>query len=312
MKTSTTIESFKKFASEYDSFPWELNEDNNQKDIRGKHSVLVSLVRYWYVLRYLETLASQGKLRSVMDIGSYPGSFIKIIRHFFGLGVAYIGVGLGFSVEYKTEMERLGGTLFETELDPEFIHPKVVREWPFSDIDCCIFLDVIEHLVNPIDCLDRINKSLRMGGKLIITTDNITALGYIVHMLKRGDSPNIPAVRSHLFYRGDWRPHFKELSRGELSFFLDYCGFKLLEHQYFEREQGDYYFDANGQVYNQSRYKGIKGLMHKALIRYLPHIRDHQVLIAEKVVESDVQKSSRPGPTEDMGEWMKIRESSGL
>lgn len=312
MKISTSIESFRQFAAEYEPFPWELNEDTHQKDVRGKHSVLVSLVRYWYVLGYLETLASQGKLRSVMDIGSYPGSFIKIIRHYFGQGVAYIGIGLGFSAGYKTEMEKLGGTLFETELDPEFIQPKEVREWPFSDIDCCIFLDVIEHLVNPIDCLDRINKSLRMGGKLIITTDNITALGYIVPMLRRGESPNIPPVRSHLFYRGDWRPHFKELSRGELAFFLEYCGFKLLEHQYFEREQGDYYFDASGQVYNQSRYKGFKGMVRKALFRYLPHIRDHQILIAEKVVEFDAQKSSRPSPTEDMGEWLKIRESFGL
>ena len=63
MKTSTSIESFRQFAAEYAPFPWELNEDTHQKDVQGKHSVLVSLVRYWYVLAYLETLAGQGKLR---------------------------------------------------------------------------------------------------------------------------------------------------------------------------------------------------------------------------------------------------------
>lgn len=312
MKNNTSIEAFKKFAEGYEPYPWELNEDTSQKDIRGKHSVLVSLIRYWYVLRYLESLAKCGQLRSVIDIGSYPGSFLKILRHFFGPDMAYFGVGLGFSDEYKSEMSKLNGALFETELDPEFIQPKTVHDWPFSNIDCCIFLDVIEHLVNPIDCIDKINQSLKMGGKLIITTDNITALGYIVPMLTRGESPNIAPVRSHLFYRGDWRPHFKELARSELAFFLEYCGFKMLEHQYFEREQGDYYFNDKGQVYCQSRYKGFKGLIRKLLFRFLPHIRDHQILVAEKVVEFGELSAKRPTPTQDMHEWLRLRESFGL
>lgn len=312
MNNKISFKNFKRYASEYLPFSWELNEDDHQKDIKGKHSVLVSLVRYWYVLSYLNVLARQGALRSVIDIGSYPGSFIKIIHHFFGRGVTYCGVGLGFSPEYKSEMKKLGGELFETELDPEFICAKEVHDWPYSDLDCCLFLDVIEHLVNPIDCLDKINGALRLGGKLIITTDNITALGYIAHMLKSGESPNIPAVRSHLFYRGDWRPHFKELSRSEILFFLEYCGFKLLKHQYFEREQGDYYLNAANEIYKQSRYKGIKGLVHKTLVRFLPHVSDHQILIAEKIMSIDDIKSSRPIPTEDMAEWFAIRRSFGL
>jgi SAM-dependent methyltransferase len=312
MKTSTSIESFKKFAEDYVPFPWEIDNETHQKDVKGKHSVLGNLIRYWHVVGYLESISHQSRVESVIDIGSYPGTFIKILKHFLGKNVRYTGVGLGFSDEYKLEMEKLGGTLFETELDPEFVQPKIVKDWPFSDVDCCIFLDVIEHLVNPIDCLDRINKSLRMGGQLIITTDNITALGYIVPMLRRGESPNIPPLRSHLFYRGDWRPHFKELSRSELAFFLEYCGFKLGEHQYFEREQGDYYFNDKGRVYRQSRYKGFKGLIRKILLRYLPHLRDHQILVATKAVELEDQVKKRPVATQDMHEWLKMRERFGL
>ncbi len=312
MLKNTSIESFKRFAEGYIPFPWEINEDTHHNDVRGKHSVLVSFIRYWFVLGYLESMAKSGHLTSVIDIGSYPGSFIKILRHFFGPDVAYAGVGLGFSDEYKAEMARLHGELFETELDPQFIQPKTVRDWPFSNFDCCIFLDVIEHLVNPIDCLDKINKSLKMGGKLIITTDNITALGYIVPMLRWGESPNIAPVRSHLFYRGDWRPHFKEFSSSELTFFLEYCGFKVTKHQYFEREQGDYYLNEKGRVYCQSRYKGFKGLIRKLLFRLMPHIRDHQILVAEKIVEFGEHSVKRPTPTQDMHEWLKIRELFGL
>ena len=60
-------------------------------------------------------------------------------------------------------------------------------------------------------------------------------------MLYNGTSPNIHPIRSSLFYRGPWRPHFREYSKDELYFYLKYCGFRVLKHEYFERLQGDYY-----------------------------------------------------------------------
>ncbi len=307
------LDSFLKFAEEYVPFEWEINHDTYQADFRGKHSVLINLIRYWYAVQYVQAGFQNDRLRSVVDVGSYPGCFLKILRRFCGEDIEYTGIGLGFSDEYTSTMEKLGARLFATELDPDFIEPKVVKDWPVSNVDCCLFLDVIEHLVNPIHCLDRINNSLRMGGKLIITTDNIAAFGYIYHMLKRGGSPNTPPARSHLFYRGDWRPHFKEFSREELRFFLEYCGFKLIKHEYFERKQGNYYLDQRGLCNNKyrHRYGGIKSVALKLLLRYLPHVRNHQVLIAEKVVEFREAARTRPAPTRDMNEWLRIRQSLG-
>lgn len=312
MKATVSIESFIKFAEEYAPFKWETNEHTHQQDIRGKHSVLVSLIRYWHVVRYLQSAFEDEKLGSVLDVGAYPGSFVKIIRRFFGENVAYTGIGLGFSEEYESEMARLGARLFTTELDPEFAEPKAVKDWPFSNVDCCLFLDAIEHLVNPIHCLDNINNSLRLGGKLIITTDNIAAMGNIYSMLKQGESPNIHPVRSKLFYRGDWRPHFREFSLSELFFFLEHSGFRLIKHEYFERKQGDYYLGRHGAICCKNRHKGITGPIKRLLLRYLPHIRDHQILIAEKVAEQKDISLARPKPTHDMAEWLRIRQSYGL
>ncbi len=311
MKTPVDIESFARFVEAYVPFAWDTNEDNHQEDIRGKHSVLINFIRYWHIVRYVQSNFQKDRLRSILDIGPYPGSMIKILKTFVGEDLEYIGIGLGFSDDYASEMAKLGGKLFATELDPEFVEPKTVRDWPFSNVDCCLFLDAIEHLVNPIDCLEKINKSLRLGGKLIITTDNITSLGYILGMLKSGASPNIAAARSHLFYRGEWRPHFREYSREELQFFLDHCGFRLVKHEYFERKQGDYYLDQHGSIYCKNRYRGIKGTIRRLLLRYLPHVRDHHILIAEKVVEFREKSRSRPAPTHDMKEWLKMRQSLG-
>ena len=307
------FDSFTKFAEEYVPFEWEVNCDTHQEDFRGKHSVLINLVRYYNAVQYVQAGFQSDRLRSVLDVGSYPGCFLKILRRFFGEDIEYTGIGLGFSDEYTSTMEKLGARLFATELDPDFIEAKPVKDWPVSNVDCCLLLDVIEHLVNPIQCLDKINNSLRMGGKLIITTDNIASFGYIYHMLKSGGSPNTPPAKSHLFYRGDWRPHFKEFSRGELTFFLEYCGFRLIKHEYFERKQGQYYLDQRGACKNKYayRYGGIKSVALKLLLRYLPHVRNHQVLIAEKVVEFRDAERTRPAPTRDLNEWLRIRKALG-
>jgi len=303
----------KTFAQEYVPFEWEIDRETHQEDFRGKHSVLINLVRYWQAIQHVQAAFQNDPLRSVVDVGSYPGCFLKILRHFCSNDIRYTGIGLGFSEAYMTTMEALGARLFATELDPDFPEAKEPRDWPVSNIDCCLFLDVIEHLVNPVHCLDQINKSLRMGGKLILTTDNIAAFGYVYHMLRHGGSPNTPPPRSNLFFRGDWRPHSKEFSRQELVFFLKHCGFKLIKHQYFERRQGNYYFDQVGRCKNKYGWGhgAVKGVGLRLLLRHVPHLRNHQILIAEKEIEFSEVSSKRPGPTRDMGEWLKIRQTLG-
>jgi hypothetical protein len=255
---------------------------------------------------------SHKKFNSILDIGPYPGAFAKMIRDFFGPNVRYLSVGLGLSEQYKKAIEELNGKCIESELDPDFIGSKSTTEWPFNDVDGCIFLDAIEHLSNPIYCLDQINKSLNMGGFLIVTTDNITALGYVANMLISGDSPNVPPIRSSLFYKGDWRPHFKEFSKKELHFFLNYCGFEITSHEYFERMQGDFYMSDKNFIYRQNRYKGLKGFIVKAVVDLIPHLRDHQILVAKKSIHySDIIKS-RPSSTDDMQEWLSMRENYHL
>jgi hypothetical protein len=182
-----------------------------------------------------------------------------------------------------------------------------------SGCQLCLFLDTIEHLVNPLDALDEINKSLEIGGYLIITTDNITAFGYIAHMLIRGESPNIHPIRSSLFYSGPWRPHHREYSKKELEFYLTYCGFKVLKHEYFERQQGDFYVSSSdNKLLKISRYKSLKGLLKKFSTFFIPHLRDHQIILAEKSIDHSVVTATRIKPMESMQEFLALRSKYGL
>jgi SAM-dependent methyltransferase len=307
-----SLEEFKRFAAAYQPFPWEISGDDAYKpaDMRGKHAVLISLVRFWRVIAAIRQ--SCPEFRSIIDVGPYPGAMLKMLRHFFSQDFSYLGVGLGFSGEYRQAMAALGGECFETELDPDFVVASETREWPIQDADCVLLLDVIEHLTNPIPCLDAINRSLRPGGKLIVTTDNLTSFANTYQMMRRGQSPNIHPLRSSLFYQGEWRPHFREFSRGELAFYLHHAGFKEIRHEYFERQQGDYSIDATGQVSHQQRHVGIRGAIQRACLSIAPHLKDHHLVVVEKTKDFSELRQSRSQPTQSIEEWRKMRSAHGL
>jgi hypothetical protein len=236
---------------------------------------------------------------------------LQLLRKFFGSQFTYLGIGLGFSEEYRVEMQKLGAEVFATELDPDFFEAKECLAWPNRTAEVCLLLDVIEHLVNPVHCLDQINANLKMGGKLVLTTDNITSFSNSYLMIKTGRSPNMHPADTCLFYRGDWRPHFREFSKDELSFYLTYCGFKLVDHQFFERKQGDFYLDSLGRISEKVRHQGVKGLIQKQIKARIPHLRDHQILVAEKIQQQADVSAQRPQMAYSVEEWLRLRRRYG-
>ena len=312
MSTSPTLPEFERYAATYVPFPWEITAADEFKpdDVKGKHAVLVSLVRFWKVMQAIRSACPQ--FRTIVDVGPYPGSMAKVLRHFFPHDFKYWAIGLGLSEEYRGEMQKLGGECFESEVDPAFGGTSEPREWPIRDADCVLLLDVIEHLVDPVFCLDAINRALRMDGILIITTDNLTSFANTYQMLRRGQSPNIHPLRSSMFYRGDWRPHFREYTSGELRFFLEHAGFTVDRHEYFERRQGDYYIGAGGKIAARDRYSGLKGALQHAILSVAPHLRDHHLVVARKTVAFEEAAARRPHPTESIEEWRALRARAGL
>jgi len=297
-----------KFVKSYQPFDW---EDVNT------HSVIVSYIRFFYVYKLLKSIFSNKDKVTVMDIGAYPGGMLKLLMNFFGNKVKYIGVGLGFNEEYRSTMKALDVELAEAEIDPNFCQIHSVEDLgtknlsKFNDIECVLFLDIIEHLTDPVFSLDLINSKMITGGDLIITTDNITSLGYLAHMIYNGRSPNIHPIRSSLIFQGLWRPHHREYSKDELKFYLDYCGFELVSHQYFDREQGDYSLNMEGKITYNPKFYLISRVIRGLIKMILPHLKEHHIFHFKKKVDFSIQSIERPKKTLDVDEWMKIRRRYG-
>ena len=200
-----------------------------------------------------------------------------------------------------------------TEIDPNFPDSKKIIEWNLKNYDVCYLLDTIEHLVDPTFCLDQINKSLKIDGYLLITTDNITNFLYIADMLRKGTSPNVHPILSSMVYRGNHRPHHKEFSKEELIFILKRCGFEVIRHEYFDRKQGDYFIDKEKNCIKKHKLKrNIKYILHTIIKNtgfLISHLRNHHIILAKKVKDIDEVIKNRK-ITHSTKEWLEIRKNT--
>ena len=138
----------------------------------------------------------------------------------------------------------------------------------------------------------------------MLTTDNISTLKNILRMIVGGKSPNEGLIKSKIFYNGEWRPHVRIFSKDELFFLLNYSGFKVIEHSYFNLRAREYKLNNKELVRNRRSFKGRV----LEFIEYIfPFYRDHHFIVAKKVVKYGDLDAIRMLPTSSTDEWISYR-----
>ena len=85
-------------------------------------------------------------------------------------------------------------------------------------------LEVIEHLMNPLLCMEECYRMLKPNGRLYLTTPNDYSLIYkLEHLLSR-----------------KYEPHFHQFSRSDLLWLLTTAGFKSVTVRTFKRSNTGY------------------------------------------------------------------------
>lgn len=300
---------YKNFVLSYEPFPWEIDKNETRNSYINQHTFEINYMRFFYVFKKLKEIKNTIKTPRILDIGSYPGNMIKMCEYVFNKYSNFISLGLDLDEIFISEVKRFNVDCINTEIDPKFPYAKEVKEWNLKDFDICLLLDTVEHLVNPVYCFDNANKSLKNRGYLILTTDNITNFLYVLKMLIRGESPNIKFILSSLFYIGNHRPHHREFSKEELFFLLEYSGFKILNHEYFNREQGNYCIIEKRIVKKKSfNLKELVKNFISFFFNLVPHLRNHQIIVAQKVKE--IKEIERFQPTISKKKWLEYRLNS--
>ena len=305
---------YEQFVINYKPFEWEINHSDFRETMKAKHSFLKSFIRFYKVNLYLEQIVKEQNLKNpkIIDIGSFPGNMVMLTRKIFNNISEYSSIGLDLDEKFIEKMKEYNVKCINTEIDPNFPDSKKIIEWNLKNYDVCYLLDTIEHLVDPTFCLDQINKSLKIEGYLLITTDNITNFLYIADMLRKGTSPNVHPILSSMVYRGNHRPHHKEFSKEELIFILKRCGFEVIRHEYFDRKQGDYFIDKEKNSIKKHKIKKkLKNILYELIKNtgfLISHLRNHHIILAKKIKNIDEVIKNRK-ITHSKKEFLEIRKN---
>ena len=190
-----------------------------------------------YRLYRMAKFASSKNFSTIVDVGCYPGTLLKLLRRQFPL-ISLCGLGLGLDV-MRSNLEDLRISLHEVNLDPDVYfdgYEIVPTEWPIPDasVDVIFATEVIEHLYNPYFFMRQTARVLKPSGFLYITTDNIVNPKAIFRIL-RGSSPNGLLAESQVVSKpkDNWRGHVRLYSRAELHEICKTMGLTVISSQQF-------------------------------------------------------------------------------
>lgn len=235
------------------------------------HSFYFEYMRRLFTLRLISGACTPGS--TIVDVGASPFVLSCALKL-----MGYNVIAVDFNPEeYGALARKCGVELVEADLERDGLC------LPDESADCAVFTEVLEHL-NPYyvsHTLCEINRILKPGGKLVLTTPNIASLFRRLRLL--------------LGIQPQYTLHVHEYTKKEVEELLVKHGFMILESQYSDVNDLTY-LDAEPEAYLslKSYWDLLKLLMRKPtrlnvlrvlaypFVKLIPSLRMLIVVAAEK------------------------------
>lgn len=150
--------------------------------------------------------------KRMLDVGCSFGKFSALVKSKISTEIWGIEIDPEAAKEAKAKLDKvIIGDICQ-----------IIEDLPIGYFDCIVFNDVLEHLVDPWDILQNINKNLNTNGVIVASIPNFLEFNNIYSLLKTAD----------------WRyKEFGILDNTHLRFFtkksiirmFDDCGYSLIQ-----------------------------------------------------------------------------------
>ncbi|MBW2623360.1 MAG: methyltransferase domain-containing protein, partial [Deltaproteobacteria bacterium] len=209
------------------------NQFEHQKQEPSKKydsNLLNNAYRFWILLNLIQTYTPSTGIGTILDMGVYPGTLVRLMRRLLFHDYEkwnIIGTGLALTKEFREGLAPFKVELFEQDFDDDSL------EYDYS-CDLVICSEVIEHVFRPLQFLETAFRNLKTGGRLILTTPNISYFEGLVK-LATGRSNLGPLELSYAMSpKNDWRGHVRLFSRQELEIMASRVGFTGVSVRYMD------------------------------------------------------------------------------
>ncbi|MCC6055197.1 MAG: class I SAM-dependent methyltransferase [Desulfurococcaceae archaeon] len=251
-------------------------------DSKVVHSYYLEFGRRLEVLKLVDEYCKQGL--AVLDLGAQP-FIISCALKKMGFNVTAFDID---PEPYKEIADACGVGVIRCDLERD--------ELNVNNVDCAVFSEVLEHLhyyYAPL-VLSKINKALKLGGVLILTTPNIASLFRRLRLL--------------LGIQPQYRFHVHEYTMKEIVALLREAGFEIIK-AYYSIVDDLTYIDADPDDYlrissfedlvrialKRPTKLNILRLLAYPIVKIKPSLRQLIVVVATKAREPMVQVMERWG-----------------
>lgn len=245
------------------------------------HHVLKNCDRFWLALRAASRYFPPRSF-TVADLGTYPGSFLRILRHFLPPErCRLIGVGLMISDDFRRAIgAACGAEILTVNLDPrndQLRGKGYPTRIPLNNdsVEFIFALEVVEHLVSPSHLFAEAFRICSPGGYVLVTTPNVTRIGNVFKLLTGRSNFDRLTAPDYENPEDEWRPHFREYTMAEVGEFLQRAGFQVVERHWTIAEDTHYNVKSMTQRLID---------LAKLPFYVIPHLRGDLLVVGKKPV----------------------------
>lgn len=290
----TKIEDYR--PTVYDAAP---DLRNVKKDFA--HRAYTGAELYYHFYKLIYPAVKNGS--KIMDIGVFPGTFLRLCKQVFfkDMDLELAGLGLNLpgnefvyrdrskllpQIDFVVSDKDFKGVLKTedisfTEYDLDYCFDKEGVNSLKEDCDILTCMEVIEHLHTPYKMLNTAAKCLKPGGIFLIETNNAHNINGILKLLFTGES-NLDFELARMYIKDDYttkRPHLRFYSIRELSYMLHTAGF-VVENAYSFNWDMPSFILKRGTISDSA-----KQFLKKILPAMIPGRATHIMVKAKKPLE---------------------------
>ncbi len=197
--------------------------------------------RFFRALSAIRDHAREGA--SLLDIGGYPGSFVRLARACYGDLIQLHACGMPVRPDFLDAIAAEGIDFRAANLDPDVLAPPgmpIGLPYESGSIDIITCMEVVEHLYSLRTFFTECARVLSPGGILYVTTNNVLDRAGLLRALTREETnldPDIDQTSIWSDHHDQWRGHVRFYSNALLGRTAARAGLSTVSAGYFENHE---------------------------------------------------------------------------